>query len=66
MDVTGTVADSLEHYLALAIALGQDAEFRRRIRHQMAANKGRFYADHAPILGLSEFLERAVHVQGVA
>ncbi len=63
MGVTATIADSLEHYLSLAIQLGQDATLRSAIRQQMAANKTRFYADPAPIIGLTDFLERVVHKQ---
>jgi predicted O-linked N-acetylglucosamine transferase (SPINDLY family) len=57
MGITSTIADSLEEYLALAIRLGQDAVARQAIRQQIAAQKERFYADPAPIAGLTTFLE---------
>ena len=57
MGITSTIADSLEEYLALAIRLGEDVVARQAIRQQIAAQKERFYADPAPIAGLTTFLE---------
>jgi protein O-GlcNAc transferase len=50
----------LDDYIALAVRLGLNADWRHQIRKKIAKNKKRIYRDMACIRGLEEFIERAV------
>ena len=56
-----TIASTVDEYVALAVRLGQDADFRRQISEKISANKHRIYRDTSCIIALKEFLERVVH-----
>jgi protein O-GlcNAc transferase len=58
MGIAETVAATVDAYVAIAIRLAQEPEFRERMRQAMRANKHRVYRDRAPIAALEEFLER--------
>lgn len=60
MGLTDTIADSLDHYVELAIRLGRDRQWRQQIRDQVATNKHKLYADMSAIESLENFLEKAV------
>jgi protein O-GlcNAc transferase len=60
MGLTETIASSLDNYISLAVRLGQDPEWRKRISAEIAANKHRIYRDRTCITALEEFLEQAV------
>jgi predicted O-linked N-acetylglucosamine transferase (SPINDLY family) len=59
MGVTETVADTLDGYVATAVRLAKDAEWRRALSRQVAENKHKVYRDRACITALDDFLERA-------
>jgi predicted O-linked N-acetylglucosamine transferase (SPINDLY family) len=60
MDVTDTVANSLDDYVRIAAGLGTDRQWREKIRERVAANKHRLYADRSCIDYLENFFEKAV------
>lgn len=60
MGVTETIAGSLDEYVALAVRLGKDPEWRLHISGRTAGNKHRLYRDRACIKALEDFLEGAV------
>ena len=60
LDVPETIATTLEDYVAIAVRLGQDAQFRKTISSRMAANRDKVYRDRAPVAALEDLLERAV------
>jgi predicted O-linked N-acetylglucosamine transferase (SPINDLY family) len=58
MDVTDTIAASVDDYVAIAVRLGRDPEWRAFIKRRVAANKHRVYRDRSCIAALEEFLLR--------
>ena len=49
-----------DDYVALAVRMARDAEFRAAIKSRVARDKNRLYRDHASIAALEDFIERAV------
>jgi predicted O-linked N-acetylglucosamine transferase (SPINDLY family) len=64
LDVTETIASTMEEYVALAARLAQDASWRVSVRRRMSANKERIYRDMTAIHALENFLEDAVIPRG--
>lgn len=60
MDLTETIAGSLDDYIALAVRLGQDSEWRKLISEEIAATKHRLYKDTTCIRALEDFFETVV------
>jgi predicted O-linked N-acetylglucosamine transferase (SPINDLY family) len=60
MDVTETIVKTIDEYVALAVRLGQDSEYRRQISDKIAANKHRLYHDRTCISALEDFLESVI------
>jgi predicted O-linked N-acetylglucosamine transferase (SPINDLY family) len=60
IDVTDTIAATVEDYVAIATRLGQDTQFRQTMSSRMAENRHRLYGDRAPVTALENFLEGAV------
>jgi predicted O-linked N-acetylglucosamine transferase (SPINDLY family) len=60
MDVTETIATSVDDYVAMAVRLGRDKAWRDAVKARVAANKHRLYGDRACIAALEDFLGRAV------
>jgi predicted O-linked N-acetylglucosamine transferase (SPINDLY family) len=60
IDVTDTIAATVDDYVAIATRLGQDLQFRQAISSRMARNRHRLYRDRAPVIALENFLESAV------
>jgi predicted O-linked N-acetylglucosamine transferase (SPINDLY family) len=58
LELTETVADSAEGYVALAVQLGCDAGQRAYLKAEMATRIGRLFDDPAPIRGLEKFLRQ--------
>jgi protein O-GlcNAc transferase len=58
MGIAETVADSVDDYVAKAVRLASDADWRARMRRAIADNKHRVYRDRAPIEALEDFLDR--------
>jgi protein O-GlcNAc transferase len=59
MGMTETVAERIEDYVALAVRMARDPEWRAELRRKTAANKHRIWRDRACIIALEEFLEQA-------
>jgi predicted O-linked N-acetylglucosamine transferase (SPINDLY family) len=60
IDVTDTIAATVDDYVAIATRLGQDTQFRQTMSSRMAENRHRLYEDRAPVTALENFLEGAV------
>jgi predicted O-linked N-acetylglucosamine transferase (SPINDLY family) len=60
MGVTETIAETVDDYVALAVRLAQDTQWRQAIRAKMSANRHRVYRDRECIAKLEDFLSRAV------
>jgi len=60
MDVTDTIADSLDDYVRIAAGLGTDRQWREKIGARVSAKKHRLYADRTCIDYLENFFEKAV------
>ncbi|MCJ7484473.1 MAG: hypothetical protein MUO31_16105, partial [Thermodesulfovibrionales bacterium] len=58
--LTETIATNLDKYISLAVRLGQDSEWRKRISEKIAANKHLVYRDRTCITALEEFIETVV------
>ncbi len=56
LELPELVADSVDDYVARAIALGRDAAARGRLRSAIAARKARLYRDESVAPALAEFL----------
>ena len=54
MSVTLTIAESVEHYVAVATRLGQDTVWRQKVTAQMARNKQHVYEDMDCVEALEE------------
>jgi predicted O-linked N-acetylglucosamine transferase (SPINDLY family) len=57
MGITETIAGSLEDYVATAVRLGQDKEWRNEVRRAIATNRHRVCRDRACIAALEDFLD---------
>jgi len=60
IDVTDTIAATVDDYIAIATRLGHDTQFRQTMSSRMAENRHRLYGDRAPVTALENFLESAV------
>ncbi len=58
MDVTDAVAETVDGYVAAAVRLGRDANWRTALKERIAANKHRVYRDRSCIVTLEDFLDR--------
>lgn len=54
------IADTVEGFVAIAIALGRDADHRQHMRERLARSKEAVYRDGAAIRGLEDFIVKAV------
>ena len=53
------VATSFEDYVALAIRMGNDEEFRLKLRDRTLRSRSRIFGDMEAIRGLEDFLKKA-------
>lgn len=60
MQVTETIAHSLDDYVAKAVDLSRDPDARRAIRAKVARNKQQVFRDRSYITALETFLEERV------
>lgn len=60
MGMPDTVAGSVDAYVALAVRLAREPEFRAALKARVARDKHRLYRDRASIAALEGFIERAV------
>jgi protein O-GlcNAc transferase len=64
MDVPETVTTSIDGYVAAAVRIACDADWRSALRSKIARNKHRLYRDSACIAALEDFL--AARARGLA
>jgi protein O-GlcNAc transferase len=64
MDVPDTVTASIDGYVAAAVRIARDADWRSALRGKIARNKHRLYRDSACIAALEDFL--AAQARGLA
>ncbi len=60
MGVTETIAATVDDYVAAAVRLAKDRDWRTSIKDKIAANKHRIYRDRSCIKALEDFLDHAV------
>jgi protein O-GlcNAc transferase len=58
MNVTETITETLDDYVATAVRLATDADWRRQVSARMAAGRDAVYRDRACIEALEAFLSR--------
>ncbi|MGE5538022.1 MAG: tetratricopeptide repeat protein [Gemmatimonas sp.] len=58
--LTELIAPDLDGYVALAVRLVRDGEFRAAMRARIAERAGRAFNDPSPVAALAEWLERTV------
>jgi len=56
MDVPDTVTASIDGYVAAAVRIARDADWRSSLRSKIAGNKHRLYRDSTCIAALEDFL----------
>ena len=56
MDVTETIAETVDDYVSIAIRLALDIRWRMAVRGRIADNKHRIYRDGSCVAALAEFL----------
>lgn len=54
------VPETIDDYVAVAIRLGRDNQFRQAISSRMAKNRDKVYRDRALVTALEDFIERSV------
>lgn len=60
MDMSETIAGTVDEYIAIAVRLAGAPQERRQLKERVAANKHRLYRDRACITALEDFLETSV------
>jgi protein O-GlcNAc transferase len=60
MNITETIAATLDNYIDIAVQLGQFPEWRETISNKIATNKLLAYRDNTCIVALENFLEQVV------
>lgn len=60
LDVTETIASTMEEYVAIAARLARDVSWRMSVMGRISANRERVYRDMTAIRALENFLEDAV------
>jgi predicted O-linked N-acetylglucosamine transferase (SPINDLY family) len=60
MDISETIAGTVDEYIAVAARLAGDPQECQALRERIAANKHRLYRDRACITALEDFLETSV------
>lgn len=58
MEVTETIAETVDGYVSIAVRLARDLPWRAAVKARIAAGKQRIYRDKACISGLERFLDR--------
>ena len=61
MGMRETVASTIDEYIALAVKLGLDSEWRRQMSEKIADSKDLIYNDRSCITALENFLEKAAN-----
>ena len=61
MGLSELIARSEEDYVALAVRLVRDHEYREHIRERIEASRHVLFADLAPIRAMEDFLVKAIN-----
>jgi predicted O-linked N-acetylglucosamine transferase (SPINDLY family) len=61
MGITETITQTIDEYVALAVRLGQDSEYRLQLSEKIAANRNHIYRDRNCIITFQDFVERMAH-----
>jgi protein O-GlcNAc transferase len=61
LGVNDTIAADCNHYVEIAVCLGQGAAWRQDVREKMARNKHKVFNDRKCIEGLEDFLVQGAH-----
>jgi predicted O-linked N-acetylglucosamine transferase (SPINDLY family) len=64
MGLEETIAADLDEYVAIAVRLGRDRDWRRRVAARVVAGQERLFGDEAGLRDLEAFLERVVTTIG--
>ena len=56
MDVTETIAETVDDYVSIAIRLALNIQWRMSVRRRIADNKHRIYRDRSCVAALGDFL----------
>ena len=60
MGMPETIAETIDGYVALAVQMARDTEYRSAIKARVARDKHRLYRDQASIAALGDFIDRVV------
>jgi predicted O-linked N-acetylglucosamine transferase (SPINDLY family) len=66
MGMPETIAETIDGYVALAVRLARDPDFRAGLKPRVAKDKNRLYRDRAVIAALEDFIDRVVRGQARA
>jgi predicted O-linked N-acetylglucosamine transferase (SPINDLY family) len=58
MGVTETITTTVDDYVAAAVRIGRDRDWRMAVKARMAENEHRIYRDRACIAAMGDFLDR--------
>jgi predicted O-linked N-acetylglucosamine transferase (SPINDLY family) len=60
MGIMETIAGTLDEYIDLAVRLGTESQFRKKVRDKISQNKHKVFRDTSCIKGLEAFLKKKV------
>jgi predicted O-linked N-acetylglucosamine transferase (SPINDLY family) len=60
MGMPETIAETIDGYVALAVRIARDTDFRATLKERIARDKHRLYRDRASIVALEDFIDRVV------
>ncbi len=63
MEMTETIVYSLDEYIKLAVKLGKDKDYRKKLSEEIKEKKHLLYKDEKCIRALENFLEQALFIQ---
>ncbi len=64
MDVTETIAETVNEYVSIAVRLAIDLTWRAEIRSRIASNKYKIFGDTVSVSALERFFDAAVRAEG--
>jgi predicted O-linked N-acetylglucosamine transferase (SPINDLY family) len=64
MGMPETIAETIDDYVALAVRMAKDPDWRRDVKNGVIAKRDRLYRDRTPIAAIENFLDRAARRPG--
>jgi protein O-GlcNAc transferase len=58
IEVTETIATTVDEYVSIAVRLGGDIHRRKQVRHRIAAQRAKLFGDEEPVRELERLIER--------